>query len=57
MLETVIHHAVYTMCPCYTYRTDDSYLNSKFNSISIDIDKCELDSRRNISDIIVFIPP
>ena len=38
-------------------RRNDIYFNSVFNSITIDIDKCELDAMRNVSVIIVYRPP
>ena len=38
-------------------RRNDIYFNSVFNSITIDIDKCELDAIRNVSVIIVYRPP
>ena len=40
----------------YTRRSD-IHINSIFNIVIIDIDKSEVNSRRNISVIIVYRPP
>ena len=38
-------------------RRNNIYFNSVFNSITIDIDKCELDAMQKVSVIIVYRPP
>ena len=38
-------------------RRNDIKFNSIFNSIIIDIDKTELNSKRNVSIIIIYRPP